>query len=132
MVQQIAITVLLLVWPDGKEAPERARSAAFEKRTCGFLKIVRIMGRVFSSSIMRTVCDCFGGGRPMACLSGSTAKFERPSATAVQKTNARPRKPPKMRSATAARRKNGVQISEKLMSGMNKSKAEFVHWSLIK
>src|SRR4029453_14358458 len=112
MVQQSAITVLLLVWPDGNEAPERARSASVETRMIGFLKMLRILGGVFSISIMRTVCACFGRGRSMACLSGSTAALERASAKVVQKTNARPRKPPKMRKAMAAMIKHGVQISE--------------------
>src|SRR4029453_15517947 len=71
MVQQSAITVLLLVWPDGNEAPERARSASVETRMIGFLKMLRILGRVFSSSIMRTVCACFGRGGSMAGLAGA-------------------------------------------------------------
>ena len=74
-------------------------------------KIDKILGRVFSSSIMRTLCTCFGRGRSTACLSGSTAALDRPTARAVQKTNARPRKPPKMRKAKAAMTKTGVQIS---------------------
>src|ERR1700755_3619143 len=108
MLQQIAITGLLLVWPDGNDEPERERSSSVEKRINGFLKTVKILGRVFSSSIMRTVSTCFGRGRATACLIGSTAALESPTASAVQKTNARPRKPPKMRKATAAMTKTGI------------------------
>src|SRR5438309_1414609 len=91
--------VLLVMWPEGKEASPRFLSDSSDQRTSGFLKIDINSGRPFSSFTIRTDSRCFGRLRLIADFNELVIGPVIRNAINKQKMHARARKQPKIRAA---------------------------------
>src|SRR5438046_8659382 len=124
--------VLLVMWPDGKEASPRRRSDSSERRTTGFLKNDMNSCRPFSNRTMRTDATCFGRLRLIADFNVFVTGSAITIAISKQKMEARARNPPKMSATKTIITSNGFQTSASLTAAMNKSSAGLVHRALIR